>query len=87
MAKGSATHSIFKRSGKGTVFHSIYLKSKSDKNAFYDASKIYDMSKKYGMLKEGYALIRPINEIQSLMEAYPCKIVYPARGLEYDIVI
>ena len=74
---GSATHDKFKR-GYREHFHSIYQKTKLDKNAFYDQSANEDT--KYNMLANGYFLIRHLDEIQSLMKNNPCKLVYPAPG-------
>ena len=74
LLKGSATHDLVKRHAI-----SIYLKTKSDKNAFYDKST--SDQTKYEMLKNGYAFIRPFDEIQSMMKTYKCKIVFPAKGL------
>ena len=82
--EGSATHDILKRSDKGTPLHKIYMKTKSDANALLDQSVVNDIPKQYEMLKNGYALIKNFYEIHSLMEAYKCKIVFPAKGLKYD---
>ena len=84
MLAGSATHDKFKRSRKGdrepyNWFHSIYQKTKLDKNAFYDQSANEDT--KYNMLRNGYFFIRHLDDdIQSLMKNHPCELVYPAPG-------
>ena len=82
MLKGSATFDLFMRSKRGTNFHSIYLKTISDKKALFDQSTVNNMAKQYEMVRNGYALIRPFGEIHSLMTAYPCQIVFPAKGLK-----
>ena len=87
MLEGSATHDVLKRSDKGTTLHTIYMKTKSDTNAFLDQSVVKDKSKTYEMLKNGYALIRPFDEVHSLMKVYNCTIVFPAKGLKYDKLI
>ena len=60
------------------------MKTKSDANAFLDQSVLKDTPKVYEMLKNGYVFTRPFDEIVSLMKAYNCTIVFPAKGLKYD---